>query len=137
MTPTAPPARRPEHPLTSSTASHTWAAVLAVLVAIVCYLALTPKPPASLNLGWDKLNHLAAFTALSFSACLCTPAAPLQRKRLLLGLLLLGGLIEILQRFVPGRSAEWADLLADAIGITCGTLMASAMLWLATRTAVR
>jgi VanZ family protein len=38
-----------------------------------------------------------------------------------------GGAIEIVQLYVPGRSSEWFDLLADAIGISLGGLIASAL----------
>ena len=42
------------------------------------------------------------------------PAAwPRRRVALWIGLLAYGGAIEILQSQVPGRSGEWADLLAD------------------------
>ena len=56
---------------------------------------------------------------------------------LLLSLLGFGVLIEVAQLYVPGRSAEWADLLADAIGIACGAVIASVMLWLASARAMR
>ncbi|RZA07387.1 MAG: VanZ family protein, partial [Proteobacteria bacterium] len=35
-----------------------------------------------------------------------------------------GGLIEVLQSLTPDRSAEWADLLADGIGLGVGWLLA-------------
>ena len=41
---------------------------------------------------------------------------------------LMGGLIEIAQYFVPGRSSEWGDLLADAGGAVTGAALA--LLWL-------
>jgi len=37
--------------------------------------------------------------------------------RWLLGLLVYGGLLEIAQGLTPNRQAEWADLLADALGL--------------------
>jgi len=43
-------------------------------------------------------------------------------------LLVYGGLIEVLQLFVPGRSAEWGDLLADGIGIVFGIGLAAFVL---------
>ena len=38
-----------------------------------------------------------------------------------------GGLIEILQMFIPSRSAEWGDVVADAVGIGIGCLLAVAL----------
>lgn len=38
--------------------------VLAVAMLTITWLALTPQPDAP-GLGWDKLNHLAAFFVLA------------------------------------------------------------------------
>lgn len=94
-------------------------------IALVSYLALTPVPPPSIDFGWDKLNHVLAFSALGFSASLSCPASP--RVRLFLHFMLLGygGLIEVLQQFVPGRSGEWPDLFADSVGIVLGAIIAA------------
>lgn len=44
--------------------------------------------------------------------------------RLALGMLAFGGLIEVCQRMLAYRSAEAMDLVADAVGITAGLLIA-------------
>lgn len=36
------------------------------------------------------------------------------------GLLLYGGLIEVLQSFTPYRVAEWGDIIADGLGVIIG-----------------
>jgi VanZ family protein len=108
--------------------SRAWRALLFVLIAVVSYLALSPKPPPGVDLGWDKLNHALAFTTLAFAASLGQPGPLRTRLVWLAGLLAFGGLIEILQLFVPGRSAEWADLLADAVGIALGAVVAVGVL---------
>jgi VanZ family protein len=43
---------------------------------------------------------------------------------LLCALRAFGVSIEVLQLFVPGRSSEWGDLLADSIGIACDAIIA-------------
>ena len=106
-------------------AAQTWRAVLALLLVVVSYLALTPFPPHGVDLGWDKLNHTAAFAALAFAAWLGLPAPRYNQRLLLLSLLAYGGAIEILQLWVPGRSCEWGDLAADAVGITVGACLAA------------
>ena len=111
-----------------------WRAVLYVLLVTISYLALTPAPPASVDLGWDKLNHTAAFAALALAACLGWPETRYGKAPLMLALLAYGGAIEIIQWFVPGRSCEWGDLLADAMGISVGALLAAGALRLARRT---
>jgi len=46
--------------------------------------------------------------------------------RIAFGLLCFGSLIEVVQRFVSYRSADWFDLAADAAGISAGLLVALA-----------
>jgi len=103
-----------------------WRAAFALLAAAVAYLALTPIPPHAVDTGWDKLNHFLAFGALGVS---CSFSGPRSRGWLLatsVALLAFGGAIEWLQLQVPGRDAEWGDLLADGVGIACalGTVAA-------------
>jgi len=89
-----------------------FACALAVLV-----LALMPSPPPMLTTGWDKSNHLLAFSVLTW---LGGKAFPRKLALVMAGLLAYGGLIEILQSLTPTRSAEWLDLLADGVGILLG-----------------
>jgi len=113
---------------TAVRATGAWKAVLLVLIGIVCYLTLTPKPPPGIDLGWDKLNHVAGFAALGFASCLGYPESWRRRASVLGAMVALGGLIEVLQFWVPGRSSEWGDLLADAIGVGVGTFIAVLLL---------
>ncbi len=107
-------------------ATRAWRIALGVLSIGIGWLALTPHPPPAANLGWDKLNHACAFATLAAVACLSLRSSS-ARPAALLALLAYGGLIEIAQTFVPGRSGEWADLLADAAGIAIGALLAGAV----------
>jgi VanZ family protein len=50
------------------------------------------------------------------------------------GLLAYGVLIELLQSRIPGRSAEAADVLADAIGIALGLSAYALVAWWTRRT---
>jgi VanZ family protein len=106
-----------------------WRIVLLVLVAVVSYLAVTPMPPKDLTTGWDRLNHASAFAALALSGCLGYRGRRSTLLWLMLALLAFGGLIEVVQYFVPGRSCEWGDLFADLVGIAGGSLLALG--WLA------
>jgi len=138
MTPTPPLLQRLARAFAAAAAAaHAWRVFLALLVVIVSYLALTPKPPAGVDFGWDKLNHALAFTALAFSAHLGHPTSRRRRALWLCALLAFGGLIELLQSFVPGRSSEWSDLFADSIGIACGAFIAACLLHAASRLARR
>jgi VanZ family protein len=105
-----------------------WRVLLAVLATIVALLALMPAPPPQADLGWDKLNHAAAFAAMGWCAVFGWRDARAVLPAVLLALLAFGGAIELLQLLVPTRSAEWADWLADGVGIAAGTLLALASL---------
>ncbi|HEX3138456.1 MAG TPA: VanZ family protein [Rhizobacter sp.] len=108
-----------------------WQWLLFLLVVVVCYLALVPQPPKTVDLGWDKLNHASAFAALAVSGCFGFPGSRRAVLGVLLGLLARGGLIESVQYFGPGRSCDWHDLVADAVGIACGLALAMSVLKLA------
>jgi VanZ family protein len=96
-----------------------WRIGLMICVLAVCWLALTPSAPTGIDLGWDKANHATAFAVLTWSAHLGWRR---RRPTGALTLLGFGALIELVQRFVPGRSCDWHDLLADAVGIALGAL---------------
>jgi VanZ family protein len=104
-----------------------WRAILALLLLVVSYLALTPSTQDGPDLGWDKLNHVSAFVALAFAAWLGFAKSQRNQRLGMLALLAYGGSIELIQLCVPGRSCEWGDLLADAIGISLGVLLAKGM----------
>ena len=122
-------ARRLAHALLAAAqATRVWKVVLLVLIGVVCWLTLTPKPPPAIDFGWDKLNHVMGFMALGFFACLSYPDSARRRIVALGAMVVLGGVIEILQLYVPGRSSEWGDLLADAIGVGAGAIVAALLL---------
>jgi VanZ family protein len=74
---------------------------------------------------WDKLAHLLTFAVVGMAAGV---AGGVRGWRMALyclaGALLVGGMDEIHQIFLPGRSASWGDLAADAAG---GLLGAAAL----------
>lgn len=99
-----------------------WRAAFAVLLIAVAYLALSPSPPHAIDTGWDKLNHALAFCALAISCCFSGPRSARWLALTAVGMLAFGGAIEIVQLQVPGRNSEWADLLADGVGISAALL---------------
>jgi VanZ family protein len=120
------PARAPAH-------TARWRTLLLVLAAVVALLALMPLPPQAASLGWDKANHLLAFAALAACAVFGFRGQRAALWAVLAALLAFGASIELLQQLVPNRMAEWADLLADALGIALGAALATA--WLRWRAA--
>jgi VanZ family protein len=103
-----------------ASARRAWQWILWGLIAAISVLALLPKPPTEISLGWDKLNHGFAFATLALAACLAHPGSARWRVGAWCALLGYGALIEAVQSLVPGRTGQWNDLLADAIGIGIG-----------------
>ncbi|MEO8855411.1 MAG: VanZ family protein [Burkholderiaceae bacterium] len=89
-------------------------------VIVVLVLSLMPIEPNMPTTGWDKTNHLLAFAVLAVLGCWSYPAS---KPAVLFVLLAYGGLIEVLQSFTAYRFAEWADVLADALGLLTGYLL--------------
>lgn len=89
---------------------------------IIAWLSLTSSPPQIPGvLGWDKFLHASAYGLLTFlvvqfllylsfqpgTACWCAVVAAVG----------FGAALEILQFMThAGRTAEWWDLVADAVG---------------------
>jgi len=94
---------------------------LALLLVNLVYHGQQPYAVDLLRPPVDKLVHLVLFTSIG---TLLWIAAGAQRIFMVLGIaVLLGVLDESIQWFSPGRSAEWLDLLADAIGAGLGVLL--------------
>ena len=133
MSPIRPNAAAAQH----TAAPRVWRATLAVLLITILALALMPVPPPRMDTGWDKLNHLLAFSTLAFCVCMSLPSSLRGRAWGLLGLLAYGGAIELLQRLTPHRQGEWADLMADALGIALGAALGLVLLHLQARRQAR
>lgn len=100
-----------------------WLLIGWLLVLVVVYLSLTPKPP-QLGLGSDKYGHFLAY------ACLAGWFSQLYhgRTRYLwaAGLFLMGVSLEILQGLGQVRTYDVNDMLANGIGIVASILAAEA-----------
>ena len=91
---------------------------------LVVALSLVPQeaiPPTGL---WDKTNHILAYAALAATGGLAYRGL---RAWLLVavGLLILGAALEIAQSMLPDRVASLQDVLANAIGVALGMLLAT------------
>ena len=91
-----------------------WIATAAVLVLTLMPAQFLPeKGPFNF---WDKAQHALAFAVLTLLSLLGWRQRA-ARWRLVLGLLTLGGAIEVAQHFTGWRHGEWADWAADAVGV--------------------
>lgn len=107
-----------------------WRIAFWVCLAAVLTLSLMSDVSPSLSTGWDKGNHLLAFAVL---ALLGRVAYPGRLLLIVVGLLGYGILIELLQSLTGYRVAEFKDLIADALGILLGCLLAAGETWLRRR----
>lgn len=100
-----------------------WRAAFWIAVAGGFVLALWPEPHTHEPwfAGADKVKHAASFALL---VLLGLRAGYRSLPRLVLGLMALGGAVEIAQSFTDTRSAEWLDWLADGVGIALGLSLA-------------
>ncbi|WP_442761841.1 VanZ family protein [Malikia spinosa] len=95
-----------------------------LLLALVIGMTLSPiayLPQQAFSL-WDKAQHALAFAAL---AALGALAYPRRVGLLAASLLVFGGAIELAQAATGWRSGDWADWLADAVGLIAGLALAT------------
>ena len=95
-----------------------------LLLALVIGVTLSPiayLPQQAFSL-WDKAQHALAFAAL---AALGALAYPRRVGLLAASLLVFGGAIELAQAATGWRSGDWADWLADAVGLIAGLALAT------------
>ena len=97
-----------------------WIALGLVLVTTIWIVSLIPAPPKVP--GGDKFHHFAAYALVSF--WWCTLASSIRSKLgWMLGLAVMGGLIEILQGQSGYRRFEIDDIIANSLGVICGGIL--------------
>ena len=102
---------------------HWWPALLwAAAVFFLSSRTVLIEMPSVL--GWDKLQHCAAY-AVGGAAIAHALGAPAHRFAWAAALLgsLYGVSDEIHQYFVPGRSSDWRDWVADTVGVLAGVFL--------------
>lgn len=95
-----------------------WLFVGYAIVALVVYLSLTSNP-INLNLGFpnqDKVFHALAYFSLMFWFAQIYHNTR-QRAVMIVVFVFLGLLMEYVQSLSPYRTAEFADMLANATGV--------------------
>ena len=99
-----------------------WLAALAVLVLMLLPAEHVQRLPLNF---WDKAQHALAFGGLTLLGLLAWPQRP-DRWRLLVGLVIYGGAIEVAQHLTGWRHGDWADWVADAVGVALVAVLALA-----------
>lgn len=98
-------------------------------LAVTLIMALLPNPPALPMQATDKVQHMAAFSALTFLAALGFPS--LRLRVIFVSMAALGLAIEVLQMIpILHRDAQAADWLADCAATAATLLLCGALRWL-------
>lgn len=119
-----------------------WLAWLLVL-AIPPTLWLGGAQPIAVGLlatPWDKVAHIAVYAVLSCAIGFASRRHGAWAMAIgFAGAMLVGLIDEAHQLYLPGRSADVEDLLADAVGAALGTVVLAVRIqlreWVAARTA--
>ena len=73
---------------------------------------------------WDKLVHIGTFASIGCAAGVASGSQGwLRVAYCIAGALAMGAADELHQVYLPGRSASWTDLLADAVGGMAGAAL--------------
>ncbi len=114
-----------------------WFALGLVLALVVLVLSLMPSRFLREPHWGDKVNHMLAYIVMT--GWFCGLYARSRWATVVLALVAYGVAVEGLQTVTPfGRSGDWRDLVANAVGITIGLLVSWAGLaawprWIETR----
>ena len=105
-------------------------AILWLLLILVATLTPGDRLPSTPKIiGFDKLVHFSLFAILAFLWCRVAIGKGFKKlniKKIITNYLvfcfLFAILVEYLQRHIPGRSFDYADMTANIIGIAIGTI---------------
>ncbi len=99
-----------------------WLTLGGLLIALIWYLSLIPDPPdIGINNG-DKIEHFLAYGLLmGWFAQIYIQQKP--RLWLVLGFILMGVLLEVLQGMTGFRNYSYADMAANGTGVFIGLLL--------------
>jgi hypothetical protein len=109
-----------------------WRAGLMLLAVLLAAVFLLELPPTTLwRRAVQDAGHGPVFAGIAIVLLLLQPAPPDTRlrawpqyRRALLAAIALGALTELVQRWLPGRSASLQDVLHDAAGAALGLCLA-------------
>jgi VanZ family protein len=92
-------------------------------MALIFVVSAQPRVPLPDFSSSDKVLHFAAYSVLGVALALGGAPAGVARGALVAAGSLYGATDEIHQHFVPGRSMEALDWVADTLGVMAGVLL--------------
>lgn len=102
-----------------------WFELTLLLLISIATLSLWPASQLPSVPGSDKTHHFIGYAALIFPTAITKPK---NYFFIILGFLLFSGSIELIQPYV-NRYGEWLDMLANAIGLGFGFILAQIVLY--------
>ena len=99
-----------------------WLVIGWIIIVLVWYLSLTPKPPELMINFWDKFNHFIAYAVMMgwFGQVYLQN---MQRIFWVLFFVVMGAGIEIFQGMGEHRFFEYNDMLANLLGIVAAMIV--------------
>ena len=98
-----------------------WVFLTLLMLTAITLLSLWPLKQLPAVPGTDKTHHLIAYALLMLPVALRRPDYWIGYGLLFIAY---SGVIELIQPLVH-RYGEWMDLLANAIGVICGAMIAT------------
>lgn len=99
-----------------------WAPAL-LWIALIFAISSRPTVPVDLHSGTDKLAHFVAYAVLGVLLAFGQARAGLAIAWAIALGVFVGGLDELYQGTVPGRSQELGDWIADSLGVIFGAVL--------------
>jgi VanZ family protein len=100
------------------------ALVLSIAGTALFILGAQPMAVGLFQSPWDKLAHIGIFALIGCAAGVASGSQGWIRiGYCVAGTLALGITDELHQSYLPGRSASWADLVADGVGGMAGAAL--------------
>jgi len=88
--------------------------ILGIVIILILSLIPTAEAPRFQKIGMDKVLHFGAYALLGMIA-----QAAVGFHSITIGIIL-GTVTELLQHFVPGRTVEFLDWVANVLGLGLG-----------------
>ena len=105
-----------------------WLTLGWLLVALIVFLSLWPKPPKPMELkGIDKISHITAYMTLTLWFANIYPQRS-TRLQMSIGFFVMGVCLELLQGMTQYRTFSYIDMLANGIGIFLALYLAKTSL---------
>lgn len=99
-------------------------ACIAIVVLSIVPYGDVGTGSAVFSIGLDKICHFLGFAGLLLLAFRSKPAFGPGRRWMMIGVLLLyGAALECIQHFIPYRSFNPMDMIANALGVVFGALL--------------